>query len=155
MNILKFIIFLVINFGGLAIGGYFTGKGVPSDWYVNLNKAPWTPPGWVFGAAWTTIMICFSIYLDYLYPKTTAVKTMLFLFAISWALNVFWNVAFFGMHLPWLGLAVIAALTALTLFFLFAYWKEMQWLSLLILPYVIWLCIATSLNAYIVLQNDF
>ena len=60
--ILRTIIFLLINFAGLFIGGLFTGEGVPSDWYQNLNKAPWTPPGWVFGFAWTTIMICFSLF---------------------------------------------------------------------------------------------
>lgn len=38
--ILRLIVFLAINFGALAIGGIFTGSGVPSDWYQNLNKAP-------------------------------------------------------------------------------------------------------------------
>lgn len=61
-KILRFVVFLAINFGALAIGGLFTGKGIPSDWYQNLDKAPWTPPGWIFKAAWTTIMIFFSVY---------------------------------------------------------------------------------------------
>ena len=47
----RIIIFLVLNFGALGIGGLFTGKGVPSEWYNELNKAPWSPPGWVFGFA--------------------------------------------------------------------------------------------------------
>jgi len=37
---IRIIIFLLINFGALALGGLFTGKGVPSDWYQELNKAP-------------------------------------------------------------------------------------------------------------------
>ena len=53
-NQLKFtILFLIINFGGLAIGNWFMNNGPISEWYLNLNKAPWTPPGWVFGVAWT------------------------------------------------------------------------------------------------------
>lgn len=40
----RIILFLVLNFAALAIGGLFTGDGVPSEWYQNLNKAPWTPP---------------------------------------------------------------------------------------------------------------
>ena len=56
------IVFLTINFGGLAIGQVWTGDGVTSNWYTSLNQAPWTPPGWVFGLAWTTIAITFSIY---------------------------------------------------------------------------------------------
>ena len=54
----RLFVFLLINFGALALGGLFTSDGVISDWYEQLNKAPWTPPGWVFGAAWTTIMVC-------------------------------------------------------------------------------------------------
>ena len=55
--------FLVVNFGGLAVGSWFTGPGVASDWYQGLDKAPWTPPGWGFGAAWTTVMIGFSWFM--------------------------------------------------------------------------------------------
>ena len=36
--LLRIIIFLLLNFGALAIGGSFTGKGVPSDWYMELEK---------------------------------------------------------------------------------------------------------------------
>jgi len=57
------ILFLVLNFGALAVASLFTGNGVASNWYQHLNKAPWTPPGWMFGLAWTTIMICFALYI--------------------------------------------------------------------------------------------
>ncbi|MDG2281196.1 MAG: tryptophan-rich sensory protein, partial [Flavicella sp.] len=49
----RILLFLVLNFTALAVGGLFTGTGVSSDWYQNLNQAPWTPPGWVFGFMWT------------------------------------------------------------------------------------------------------
>ena len=67
--VLRLFIFLVINFGALAVGGYFTNDAVTSDWYLEMEKAPWTSLGWVFGAAWTAIMICFSIYLACLWPE--------------------------------------------------------------------------------------
>jgi tryptophan-rich sensory protein len=50
----RIILFIVINFSALAIGSYFTENGVSSDWYMSLEKAPWNPPGWVFGVAWHT-----------------------------------------------------------------------------------------------------
>ena len=55
--------FLLINFSALTIGSWLMDNGPQTDWYKGLNKAPWTPAGWVFGFAWTTIMICFSIYM--------------------------------------------------------------------------------------------
>lgn len=151
--ILRTILFLVINFAALAIGGIFTGKGVPSEWYASLSKAPWTPPGWVFGAAWTTIMICFAIYMAFAHEKVKNTKVLLALFGVQWVLNVSWNPVFFYFHQVGIGLVVISALTILIAVFLFRYRTDLKLKSMLILPYFIWLLIATSLNAYILLNN--
>lgn len=150
---LKIIGFLFLNFGALALGGLFAGSGAGSNWYAELNKAPWTPPGWVFGFAWTTIMLCFSVYMATLYAKTKSVKTVIILYAIQWMLNVAWNPIFFHLHNPIIGLIVIVALTKLVTYFLFRYRSSQKGFSLLLLPYVIWLFIATSLNAYVVFMN--
>lgn len=151
--IVRSICFLILNFSALAIGGYFTGKGVPSDWYAGLEKAPWTPPGWVFGAAWTTIMLCFSVYMAYLWPTQGHKGMLISLFAFQWLLNVGWNPAFFALQNVGLGMVIISSLTLLTALFLLMYWKDIQLKSLLIVPYVFWLMIATSLNGYILVKN--
>ena len=150
--ILRILLFLIINFGGLFIGGLFTGEGVPSDWYQNLNKAPWTPPGWVFGAAWTTIMICFSVYMAILWKKITT-KKLLYIFIAEFILNVIWNPLFF--HFKWINVALlsISLLTILIIYMAVSLRTEMRYKTLLIFPYLIWLTIATSLNGYIVLYN--
>ena len=151
--IIRVLLFLVLNFSALAIGGFFTGRGVTSDWYANLNKAPWTPPGWVFGAAWTTIMICFSVYLAMLWPKVGGKQLLLSLFTVQWLLNVSWNPAFFYWHQIGLGLIVIVLLTLAVGYIFIKYWTVLKSASLLLLPYVVWLLIATSLNTYIYLKN--
>ncbi|MBI1184737.1 tryptophan-rich sensory protein [bacterium] len=150
---IRLIIFLVLNFAALGIGGLFTNKGVNSDWYHALNKAPWTPPGWVFGAAWTTIMICLSIYMANLWPVVGNKKLLLTLYVSQWILNVVWNPVFFHYRNTSLGLVVISSLTLLMVFQAYFYSSQMQLKSLLLAPYIIWLFIATSLNAYIVLKN--
>lgn len=151
--IVRLILFLVINFGALAIGGFFTGKGVPSDWYAGLVKAPWTPPGWVFGFAWTTIMICFSVYMTYLWPVAKNKNLLLTLFVVQWILNVGWNPTFFYFHHLLAGLVIISMLTTLIGLLLVLHWPELKFRTIWILPYFIWLLIATSLNAYILLKN--
>ncbi|GIV40495.1 MAG: tryptophan-rich sensory protein [Thermonema sp.] len=146
-------IFLILNFAALGIGGLFTGSGVASAWYAGLDKAPWTPPGWVFGAAWTTIMLCFSLYMAYLLPQAES-KTLLWgLYALQWLLNVAWNPLFFHFRKPAWALTVILLLTLLIGFFLWNYRQSLGLKSLLLLPYFLWLLIATSLNAFIVLKN--
>ena len=146
------VVFLIINFGALAIGSWLMNDGPQTAWYQNLNQAPWTPPGWVFGFAWTTIMVCFSIYMANLYNLLPSGK-LIALFTIQFGLNVIWNYLFFNQHLIAFGLICIVLLTTVVAIFLFNYYKELKTITLLILPYFIWLCIATSLNAYILFNN--
>lgn len=146
------LVFLLINFGGLAIGNWLMGNGATSDWYTNLNKAPWTPPGWVFGAAWTFIMICFSIYLGKLFLVDDS-KKIRFIFLFQFLLNSSWNLFFFNQHLIFLSLVVILSLTAVLFFYFLALSKKVNNYKYLLLPYIIWLCIATSLNMYVLVHN--
>jgi translocator protein len=149
----RILLFLLINFAALGIGGFFTGSGVTSEWYATLNKAPWTPPGWVFGAAWTFIMICFAFYMAYAVKTVEQTNWLMGLFIVQWILNVLWNPVFFSFHNALIGLIVISALTLLVGYFFFKYRLDLKYKSLLVLPYFIWLLIATSLNAYILVKN--
>ena len=146
------IIFLIINFAALGIGGFLMGDGPSGEYYQSINKAPWTPPGWVFGAAWTLIMVCFSVYMAY-WLKAENDIIVWGLFALQFVLNVGWNPLFFYFHLALPGLLVIIALTALVGYLLVSNWSLLGNVSLLIVPYFVWLCIATSLNWYVLLKN--
>ena len=148
-----FILFLIINFSALAIGSYLMQNGPQTNWYLTLNKAPWSPPGWVFGAAWTTIMILFSWYMAELVNSPIPSDTILYLFIIQFVLNVIWNYVFFDKHLVLLALINIIFLTVLILYFFFNFYGDLKFKSFLIAPYAIWLLLATSLNAYILINN--
>lgn len=152
-NLTKYIfIFLTINFLALALGNWLMAGGPQKDWYLALNKAPWTPPGWVFGAAWFTIMVCFSIFMAYLY-KLHPKPEVIILFIVQFILNVSWNYVFFNRHLIGVGFIVILMLTAVVGIFMVLYQKTLGSTTLLILPYFIWLLIASSLNGYIFFKN--
>jgi len=153
MNWKRLILFLIVNFGALALGGLFTNSGVSSDWYQNMNQAPWTPPGWVFGAAWTLIMLCFAFFMTYAWEVSKDRSMLLTLFIVQWILNVGWNPVFFYFRQVLFGLIVISALTLLVYYLMFKFSKDLKWKSLFIVPYVVWLSVATSLNAYIYLYN--
>ncbi|GGW69972.1 TspO/MBR related protein [Winogradskyella epiphytica] len=148
-----FLLFLIINFGGLALASWFMGDAVSGDWYDSLNKAPWTPPGWVFGAAWTLIMVCFSIYLSYLFTIWNS-KVVIGTYSVAVLLNVLWNYLFFNQQLTTLALVNIIILTIIIIYFFISFGDDnLSRLKYLLVPYIIWLCIATSLNAYVVLYN--
>jgi benzodiazapine receptor len=154
--IFRTLVFLVINFGALALGALLMG-GSPAEneWYNNLNKAPWTPPGWVFGFAWTIIMICYSIYMARVFVefKGKLLRQLMILFTLQFITNVLWNPLFFNWHL------VLPALLVLTLLIVilviihlnFSGWRKFN--NLLIAPYLLWLLIAFSLNLYVLILN--
>ncbi|MCX7546940.1 tryptophan-rich sensory protein [Xanthomarina sp. F1114] len=145
-------IFLIINFGALGIGSYLMGNGPQTEWYLGLNKAPWTPPGWVFGAAWTAIMICFSVYMAELYTVDKSTQVIV-LFLVQVLLNIGWNFMFFNQHQVGIGLIIITLLSLLMLYFLVAFHSQLNLMSLLVAPYILWLFIATSLNFYVYAYN--
>lgn len=149
----RLLLFGLLNFVALAIGSYFTGPGVSSEWYQSLNQAPWTPPGWVFGAAWTTIMVCFTIYMALLWDKTEDKTTLATLYGIQLVLNIIWNPIFFKFQMVGFGLMTISALLFFVFLILGIYWSTQKLASLLLLPYAIWLVIATSLNMYVWVMN--
>ena len=151
--IARLILFLFLNFIALALGGLFTADGVSSEWYQTIDKAPWTPPGWVFGAAWTFLMICYAIYLAIVWKEKSLQKKNVALYAMQWILNVSWNPIFFYYHQDILGLTNLLLLSAVLFGTAMLNMKSFRAASLLILPYIIWLCIATSLNAYITFNN--
>jgi tryptophan-rich sensory protein len=148
----SYLIFIFINFSALGIGSWLMNDGPRTEWYTNLNQAPWSPPGWVFGIAWSSIMLLFSAFMTYLIQVDRS-KKVLVLFSVQFVLNIFWNYLFFNQHLIILGLLNIIFLTFLMLYFLIAYKYVLKNKRFYVLPYCIWLVLATSLNLYIALYN--
>lgn len=147
------LIFLIINLSALGFGSYLMNNGPSSEWYLKLNKAPWTPPGWMFGVAWTSIMICFSVFMAFLWKQEVNKTTLLLLFVLQLILNISWSPVFFRFQLILSALIIIMTLTFLIGLFLFKYMSELNWKSIFIIPYFVWLLLATSLNAYILANN--
>jgi benzodiazapine receptor len=146
---------LLINFGGLALGSAWTDPGVASEWYAELDKAPWTPPGWVFAAAWTTIGLTFSMW--YAYVKVNGKEDeedLMALFPLSVVLNVIWNPLFFAAHQLFLAWIVITFLGVTIYYIADITRREYGWKPmLLVLPYFVWICVANSLNLYAAIMH--
>lgn len=148
---LSLLFFILLNFTGLAIGALWTEPGVTSEWYQNIIKAPWTPPGFVFGLSWTIIMICLSIFMTNLYERNDGSYNKLLL--LSWGLNILWNPLFFHLHLTWISALVITSLTFVIGYLIHQNRKRYKYMWLLLLPYFVWLNIATSLNLFTSIMN--
>ncbi len=149
------VIFLVVNFLALGIGSAISADEVTGNWYNELEKASWTPPGWFFGFAWTSIMILFSVFMAQLSMKREKFdRTLILMFSIQWVFNVAWNYIFFEKQLVLPGLLWIISLFFIICWFTREGFRQLDnKYAILILPYLVWLVVATSLNAYIFIYN--
>jgi len=80
-------------------------------------------------------------------------KLAIGLYAFQWMLNVIWNPVFFKFQAVGLALLVICTLTIIVGIYQFLYLKSLKKWSLLVLPYFLWLIVATSLNSYALVYN--
>jgi translocator protein len=146
---------LVLVFAVAAVGGFASASGL-RDWYDGLDKAPWNPPGWVFGPAWTVLYTLMAI-AAWLVARAgldeAGVRTALKLYVVQLALNLAWTLLFFGARAPAWALLDILALDVLVTWTMIEFWSITAAAGWLLAPYLAWILFATSLNAWIVLRN--
>ena len=135
-----------------ALGGVATSRSV-GDWYDSLERAPWNPPSWVFGPAWTVLYLLMAV-AAWLVAREglgdSAVQLALTLYAIQLVLNLSWSVlVFFGLRRPGVGLVVIVALFIAVLATAIAFSAVSPTAAWLLAPYLLWVAFAASLNAWI------
>ncbi len=128
--------------------GYLSNSGFSNDWYAPLEKPSFQPPGWAFGAGWTTLYTMMGIALAAILnePASKRRSTALILFFVQLALNFAWSPIFFGGGMIDAGLLVILAMNVVVTMTIIAFWKLRPLAGALLIPYLAWLCLATALN---------
>jgi tryptophan-rich sensory protein len=138
-----------------AGAGLLTNASIPT-WYTTLNKPWFTPPAYAFGPVWTVLYILMGISLYLVVSRgweKRPVKNGTLLFVLQLGVNVAWSFLFFGLQSPLAGLACIVLLLALIIATIVAFYRVSKSAAVLLIPYLAWVCIATALNAGIVLLN--
>ena len=124
------------------------------SWYKNLKKSKLNPPSWVFGVVWPILYSTMVIYLVIMIRSyDNSHKLPLILFSVQLFFNLIWTTIFFRFKrfkLALLDLLLTLGFTIATIVFTF---KLNLMASLILIPYVLWLSLATYLNSYIVVKN--
>ena len=150
-----FLLCLAIPLGTGVAGSIFTISAIPT-WYTTLQKPAINPPDWVFGPVWTILYITMGISLWLVLRNgipITRERQSVILFALQMIVNLLWSLVFFGAHSIGGGLIVIVILLLLvgaTIYTFHGVSKPAAWL---LVPYLLWVCFATVLNAMIFLLN--
>jgi len=143
-QIISLLAWLIISFIPALFGTRFT----PGEWYSQLQKPAWTPPGYIFGPVWTLLYACMGV-AAWMVWKRSGFKNAGFamaMFLIQLLLNGLWSWIFFGLHRPGPAFGEIVILWAAILLTVIAFWNQYKPSGLLLLPYLIWVSFAASLN---------
>jgi tryptophan-rich sensory protein len=126
-----------------------------NNWYETLNRAPWTPPNYVFGIVWSIlyVLMFISFTLVFFNKKCKGFCEPILFFLLQLVLNLSWTTVFFTYKQLVAGLILIFTLICLVAYTAHQFYSIDKTASLLLIPYLLWLCVAFSLNAYIVMYN--
>jgi benzodiazapine receptor len=154
-DIVKIAVGILASFAAGAIGSLFTFKAIPT-WYAALKKPPGTPPNWAFGPVWTTLYLLMGISVFLVWRQGLSAPAALPAFILFWtqlAFNALWSIIFFGLKAKGGGLIVIGILWLLILATIIVSFQVSAWAGILLVPYLIWVSLASYLNAGIWLLN--
>ena len=118
-------------------------------WYNQLKKAPWTPPDYWFGIIWPILYTLMFISLYMVYNNRKALT----LFVIQFLLNIIWTTIFFRLKMVKLALFDLTLLLFVVVMTIRVFYSINKFAAILLLPYLLWLFVAFSLNLYIVIHN--
>lgn len=154
-NLIALLVALGVCFAASAIGGLLTEPNLP--WYETLSQPGFAPPDGAFPIVWSILyaMMAVSAWLFWRAPgKDEDRKQGLIWFGGQLALNVAWSFAFFWMHSPAAGFAVILLLVVTIVVTIVLFDRSSRPAALLLVPYLLWVSFAAALNFAFWLLNS-
>jgi len=136
-----------------GIGGALTDIG---PWYASLVHPPWKPPDAAFGVIWTVVFTLCAISAALAWqaaPSGPSRRRVLGLFGVNALLNIAWSGLYFGLHRPDWALLEVGLLWLSIVALIVGLWRLSRWASVLLLPYLLWVTVASFLNLATVWLN--
>ncbi len=156
IEFIKLIISILICNSAGFIGSISTASAI-STWYNSLEKPSFNPPNWVFGPVWTTLYTLMGISAYLVWRQgihNPQVKTALIIFGVQLFLNAIWSPIFFGLRALFFALVVIIILWIAIFLTILAFYKISTIAAVLLIPYILWISLATILNYSIWVLNS-
>jgi tryptophan-rich sensory protein len=144
---------LVYGIGLNLAGGLLTDI---DDWYHDLRKPWFQPPGWAFGPAWTIILglAGWALYIGLTEAGSPAQYSVVAIaFSINAVLHFLWSPLFFKFRRPDWSFIENFGLIASTIALAFVLDPISSFAAWLILPYIVWTCFAQAINYEVVKLN--
>lgn len=143
-------VFAGLNFAAASSGGLFK----PGSWYAGLAKPAWTPPNWAFPVVWG-LLFALNAWAGWMIWEAIGMSRpdVLALYVVSLALNAAWSWLFFGRKRMDLALIDVALLWLSLVAVIAVFWSIRPAAALPVVPYLVWVTIAATLNREMVRLN--
>lgn len=135
------------------LGSTITDLG---PWYQELRKPEWQPADPVFAIAWTTIFALAAASAAIAWraaPRGPAREWLVGVYALNGFLNLLWSLLFFRLQRPDWALAEVGALWLSIVAMIIFSARHSTLASVLLVPYLVWVSLASALNFDVVRLN--
>lgn len=155
-NIIRLVAAIIICQLAGVLGSFFTAPAIDA-WYKTLERPFFTPPDWLFAPVWITLYTLLGISLYFIWIKNNEtkktekkkkkyIKVSLWIFAIHLVTNAIWSIIFFGLRSPQWALLNIVVLWGLIVWTMARFYKIDKKAAYILIPYILWVTLATALN---------
>lgn len=103
-------------------------------------------PGWIFPIVWTILYILMGIS-SYLVRDD---KKLIRIYIVQLIINLLWSILFFSLKLKVVAFFWILLLIIIVGIMIYEFHRKNRLSSYLLIPYLIWLIIASILNLYLI-----
>lgn len=137
---------LIVLVAYIALSGKWVTTN--AEWYLSLNAPAWQPPNWVFGLVWpyNFLILGLSAVLIALRSQPQIVFTFLLCFSVSVVFAVLWAYRFYIDHAMTSAAICLSLAAILTIPVVVSAFLTHAWLGWLVVPYQVWVVLATSLS---------
>ena len=134
--------------------GYFTMPPI-DGWYKGIRRSSLTPPNYFFPIVWNILytLIAISGWLMFNSKPFSNLNIIKILYIIQLLLNWAWSPLFFSYHLLGVAMIVILLMDIFVASIVFLAYEKLKLVSILMLPYLLWILFATYLSFYIFKNN--
>jgi tryptophan-rich sensory protein len=143
--------FVAAALGIILVLIYAFGSGIwvssSPGWYASLNRPPWQPPDFIFGLIWPYNFIMLGVAAFNVAQSLNRIQTIswLTLFALSITAALIWAYQFYVPHNLTFAAIALGVAALLTIPVLYLTFKASLLVGILLIPYQLWVVIATTL----------
>jgi len=127
-----------------------------SEWYTQLIKPSWSPPGYLFGPVWTFLYAIIFVSFGTVFYKVIK-KEIPLIVALPFVLNLVFNFLFtylqFGLKNNYLAFIDVVLVLGTLIWAMFLIWPHLRWVVYANIPYLLWVLFATILQGTITYLN--